>query len=227
MELFYWACLVSSIIYADESGDLGWSFAAPYRQGGSSRYLTVASLCVPSVKKHIPKRVIKDLYTKFHWRTTSEKKWTDMTDTQRAAFATAAIQMCTDHSDIHLHGITVKKESVEQHIRADENKLYNYMIRLSVLDCMAIQDTVTFIPDPRSIKVESGNSLHDYLQTELWFTRRVKTVLTTTPLASHSCKGLQFTDMLAGLIQQRFEDKYFGHIRICIRRLRLRRLFFG
>lgn len=218
---------VSSIIYADESGDLGWSFAAPYRSGGSSRYLTIASLCVPSHKKHIPKRVIRDLYTTFHWRSSSEKKWTDMTTNQRAAFATAASQMCTKHPDIHLHGITVKKERVEQHIRRDENKLYNYMIRLSVIDCMALQDAVNFIPDPRSIKVESGNSLHDYLQTELWFTRRVKTILTTTPLASHSCRGLQFADMLAGLVQQRFEDKYFEHMRTCIRQLRLKRLFFG
>ncbi len=215
------------IIYADESGDLGWSFAAAYRQGGSSRYLTIASVCVPPAKKHIPKRVIKDLYATFHWRTASEKKWTDMTVTQRNAFAAAALQMCNKHPEIHLHGITVKKERVEAHIRTDKNKLYNYMIRLSLLDCMAIDDAVTFIPDPRSIKVESGNSLHDYLQTELWFTRRVKTILTTAPVASHNCKGLQFADMLAGLIQERFEDRNFEHIRICIRRLRLKRLFFG
>ncbi|MGD0271830.1 MAG: DUF3800 domain-containing protein, partial [Candidatus Sulfotelmatobacter sp.] len=69
--------------------------------------------------------------------------------------------------------------------------------------------------------------LHDYLQTELWFTKKVKTKLTTTPLDSKNCRGVQFADMLAGLIQQRFEDKYFGHIKVCIRRLRLKRLFFG
>jgi hypothetical protein len=120
---FFIAPLLSSIIYADESGDLGWSFAAPYRHGGSSRYLTVASLCVPSVKKHIPKQVIKDLDMKFHWRTSSEKKWTDMTDVQRAAFVTAATQMCTDKPDTHLHGITVKKENVEQRGRFDGNLL--------------------------------------------------------------------------------------------------------
>jgi hypothetical protein len=218
---------VSSIIYVDESGDLGWSFGAPYRLGGSSRYLTVAVVCVPSSKKHIPKRVIKDLYRRLKWPTGVEKKWKDMGPTERAAFATAALKMCNDHPDIHLHAITVKKERVEEHVRADENKLYNYMIRLCVLDCMATQDEVTLIPDPRSIKVESGRSLHDYLQIELWFTRRVKTKLFTCPLDSKSCKGIQFADMLAGLVQQRFEDRYFDHIRICIRRLRLKKLFFG
>lgn len=202
-------------------------FTAPYRYGGSSRYLTIAAVCVPSEKKHILKRAIKELYDDFKWPATVEKKWQQMKPAERSAFATAAVEMCNKHPDIHLHGITVKKERVEDHIRSDENKLYNYMIRLCVIDCMAAQDRVVFIPDPRSIKVESGNSLHDYLQTELWFTHRVKTKLTTTPLDSKNCKGIQFADMLAGLIQHRFEDRYFDYIRICIRRLRLKKLFFG
>jgi hypothetical protein len=150
-----------------------------------------------------------------------------MIPAERTAFAHVAIAMCNKHPDIHLHAITVKKERVEAHIRSDHNKLYNYMIRLSVLDCMASQDQVTFIPDPRSIKVQSGNSLHDYLQMELWFTQRVKTRLNTTPLDSKNCLGIQFADMLAGLVQNRFEDRYFDYIRVCIRRLRLKKLFFS
>ncbi len=171
---------MSSIVYVDESGDLGWDFSAPYRSGGSSRYLTIAALCVPSDKKHIPKRAIKDLYQKFKWSTSVEKKWNQMTPAERGAFASVVEAMCNKHPEIHLHAITVKKERVEAHIRNDCNKLYNYMIRLCILDCMATQDQVVFIPDPRSIKVQSGNSLHDYLQTELWFTLKVKTKLSTT-----------------------------------------------
>lgn len=218
---------MASIVYLDESGDLGWTFDAPYRQGGSSRYLTVAALCVPAEKKHIPKRVIKALYHRFRWPTAVERKWTDMDSAERAAFAAAAARMCADHPDIHLHGITVKKERVEAHIRTDENKLYNYMIRLLILDCMVTQDRVTLVPDPRSIRVQSGSSLHDYLQIELWFSRKVKTQLLTSPMDSRHSKGVQFADMLAGLIQQRFEDKRFEHIRTCIRHLRLKRLFFA
>lgn len=33
-------------VYLDESGDLGWKFDAPYRSGGSSRYLTIAAIAV-------------------------------------------------------------------------------------------------------------------------------------------------------------------------------------
>jgi hypothetical protein len=57
--------MISVLIYLDESGDLGWSFDKPYRHGGSSRYLTIASLVVDPSKKHFPKRLIKKLYTKF------------------------------------------------------------------------------------------------------------------------------------------------------------------
>jgi hypothetical protein len=218
---------MSSIVYVDESGDLGWTFTAPYRHGGSSRYLTISALCLPRAKKHIPKRVIKDLYQAFKWPVGVEKKWNELKANERAAFAQALVKMRTQHPDIHLHGITVKKENVERHIRTDENKLYNYMIKLCILDCMAMEDSVVFIPDPRSIKVESGNSLHDYLQTELWFTKKTKTILTTDPRNSKTCINLQFADMLAGLIQHRFEDKYFGHMKTCARHLKLKRLFFG
>jgi hypothetical protein len=205
---------LSSIIYIDESGDLGWSFASPYRQGGSSRYLTIAALGVPSHKKHIPKRVIKNLYTHFKWPIDAEKKWKSMGPAERTAFASAALRMCKDHPDIPLHAISLKKERVEQHIRGDESKLYNYMIRLCVLDCMEKQDELTLVPDPRSIKVESGRSLHDYLQIELWFSRRAKTKLTTSPLGSKSSKGVQFADIRCGSPSLRQEVFCYFHQRM-------------
>ena len=219
--------LGAAIIYLDESGDLGWTFSAPYRQGGSSRYLTLASLCIPPEKKHIPKRIISDLYRKFHWSVSKEKKWSDMSQSARTEFAKSAVAMCNAHADICIHAIIVKKENVGEHIRRDPNKLYNYMIRLSLLDRIAAYDEVTMVPDPRSIKVESGNSLHDYLQTELWFTKSVKTKLLTRPVDSKSCRGIQFSDMVAGLVQTRFEDRFFDDIRILVPKLRLNRLFFG
>lgn len=117
--------MASSIIYLDESGDLGWTFTAPYRHGGSSRYLTISALCAPPEKKHIPKRIIKDLYTKFKWNVGEEKKWALMSEVERKHFAELARKMCEGHADIRLIAIVVKKENVLGHIRADGNKLYN------------------------------------------------------------------------------------------------------
>lgn len=218
---------MSAIIYIDESGDLGWNIAAPVGNGGSSRHLTISALYVPWAKKHIPKRFIKDLYDHFSWKHSEEKKWSEMTQSERQGFAQAIPALCGAHQDIHLRSITVRKVNVEAHIRQDPNKLYNYMIRLLLLDCMAAEDRVTLIPDPRSIKVKSGNSLHDYLQTELWFTKKVRTILETRPQDSQFCMGIQFADMLAGLVQQRWETGYIENIRCCAANLKMKSLFFG
>lgn len=194
-------------IYLDESGDLGWTFSAPYRNGGSSRYLTIASVAVSASDRHRPKRLIKKLYKKFHWPINKEKKWVDMTISERVYFATKARELQANYPDnIRYLSITVKKENVQPHIREDANKLYNYMIGLSLLNEMSKHSAVTFVPDPRSIKVESGNSLHDYLQTKLWFDMVATTVLTTSPLDSASSLNVQFSDMLSGIVQGHFED---------------------
>ena len=214
-------------IYLDESGDLGWNFASPYRAGGSSRFLTIGALCVPPAKKHLPARLLKNLYQEFHWNPSGEKKWSDMSDSARKRFAEYARRMCDMHTDIHLRCIAVRKENALQHIRNDSNKLYNYMIRLSLLDLMATHDTVIMVPDPRAIKVQSGNSLHDYLQIELWFTKNVQTRLLTQPQDSRHCRGIQFTDMLCGLIQSHYEDGEQANFKLLAPRVHVSRLYFG
>jgi hypothetical protein len=199
--------LSSAIIFADESGDLGWTFDKPYRTGGSSRHLTVAAICVPTEKRHLPKRAVRNLYKAYGWPTCTERKWVDMPAPARTDFAKAAVELCTKNPDISMHAIIVNKVNVEAHIRKDPNKLYNFMVKVSLLDCFAKYDTATFVPDERSIKVESGRSLHDYLQTELWFTKKVRSVLTTLPLESKHCLGIQFADMLSGVVQSCVEDR--------------------
>ncbi|WP_223630219.1 DUF3800 domain-containing protein [Pseudomonas atacamensis] len=194
-------------IYLDESGDLGWKFDAPYRNGGSSRYLTIAALVASEEKRHLPKRLIKKLYQKFNWPATEEKKWSGMNAAQRLAFATASQKMLADNpGHFRYISITVKKENVRAHIRSDENKLYNYMIATVLLDEMSKYDEVNFVPDPRSVKVKSGNSLHDYLQTQLWFENDCETIIITRPCDSMQCHQIQFSDMLSGLVQTHFED---------------------
>src|SRR6202000_3130697 len=86
------------------------------------------------------------------------------------------------------------------HLRSDPNKLYNFMLKSMLIDEMKSHDRVHFIPDNRSVKVESGNSLHDYLQTTLWYEAGVSTILHTTSTDSKQCRGLQFADFMAGAI---------------------------
>jgi hypothetical protein len=199
---------MSSILaYLDESGDLGWNFSRPYRSGGSSRYLTIGVLIVESSAKEQPKRLIRNLYKKFKWPTAIEKKWSGMQLHEKEYFSNEALKLQNKFGEkIRYLSITVKKENVQAHIRNDANKLYNYMICCLVLNEISKHETVVLVPDPRSIKVASGNSLHDYLQIKLWFEKQVRTRLTTTPCDSSSSLNVQFSDMLSGLVQGHFED---------------------
>ena len=102
------------LIYSDESGDLGWTFDAPYRTGGSSRHLTIASLIVDESIKHIPKRLISELYNKFKWPTSIEKKWSDMITEERTYFSKGAVKIVDNNKElIKYASITVKKENVD------------------------------------------------------------------------------------------------------------------
>lgn len=218
--------MASAVIYLDESGDLGWKFDAPYRQGGSSRYLTIAALIVPSDKTQHAKRLIRNLYERRKWKPGVEKKWSDMTPAAKLDFAEEVIKLHHVHNDIKYFVITARKENVWQHIRNDPNKLYNYMIKIMLLDEMARYERVTLIPDPRSIKVASGNSLHDYLQTELWMEKKAATVLNTNPQDSIKCLGLQFADMLAGAIREHHEDGHSPYFKVLRPAIRAHYLFF-
>ena len=167
------------------------------------------------------------LFYRFRDTTTNnEKKWSMMTVAERTEFANVAHAFCSAHDDIHLHSITVRKQNVQSHLQADGNKLYNYMIRLSLLARMRKHPEVLLIPDPRSIKVQSGNSLPDYLQTLLWFHLRCTTVLRMQPLESHKCLGIQFADMLCGAIQSAFEDNNYTYLSVVAPCLDHKRLYF-
>jgi hypothetical protein len=217
---------LSILIYLDESGDLGWSLTRPYGRGGSSRHLTIGALVVPEHKNHLPSRIIRDLYTEHGWSTTGEKKWSDMPKKARAAFVTKALKLKQQHPDIRYHAIVVSKCKVQTHMQADPNLLYNYMIKLLLINEMKQHPAVTLVPDPRSIKVQSGNSMHDYLQLNLWYTEKVPTKLTTLQQDSKKTLQLQFADMLCGVVQGHYEqgrsDSLNG-LRHCIH---LKELFF-
>ena len=149
-------------IYLDESGDTGWIFDQPYTKGGSSRFLVIAACMVPPEKDHKPERLLRHIYKHRKWNTGSEKKWARMSPEARTAFAKDAAKLAVSEPELRLSAIVVDKRNVQEHIRQDSNKLYNYMVKLLILDEMAKHDHVYFVPDPRSIKVESGNSLHDW-----------------------------------------------------------------
>jgi hypothetical protein len=211
-------------VYLDESGDMGWTFSKPFRHGGSSRFLCLAIMFLPKADRKRPKRIIAEMYRKYGW--VSEMKASSASPTQEMEFAEKAVEILTAHKNIKIDCIVAKKEKVQQHIRCDSNKVYNYMCKLVIPDYVQSERQIEFIPDKRSIKVKSGNSLSDYLQTVLWFDFSAKTKLVNHPQESDRNYNLQFVDWMAHCVWSHFEDgeqDVFAKLRPSIK---VRKLYF-
>lgn len=193
-------------VYLDESGDLGWKFDNPYRHGGSSRFLTIAFIVCPPEKKHLIKRIVKGVYTTNRFNRKNEVKGSSLSIDIKKTIAQKTKQLLDSNLDISLGSITVRKTNVQVHIRQDANKLYNYMLRLSILDKIDNYDTVNLIRDNKTIKVKSGNSLIDYLQTVLWFDHNSRTTIIDIPSDSKSVDNLIFIDWINNIVWSHFED---------------------
>jgi len=137
----------SAYVYLDEAGDLGWKLDAPRNSGGSSKYLTISAIFMPKKKSDFPRKLVRSIYRRFGWSQSVEHKWCSMDVDQRSICAAEIRKLCESNPDISLHAIVVKKQNVRSHIRKDSNELYNYMIRLALLDRMSEHKVVTMIPE--------------------------------------------------------------------------------
>jgi len=213
-------------VFLDESGDLGWNFEHPFREGGSSRFLTLAFLVVDESTHKYPRRLIKKFREHYCMRVSREIKGSNLSPRQLLHFANKVEQLLNAHDEIQLRAITVMKENVRSHIRKDSNKLYNFMINLCLLELIKSEPVVYFTPDPRSIKVSSGDSMIDYLQTQLWFEKGVETSLIELPHESHTNLNLQFVDVVSHIVWSHYEDCKSEPYKIISPRLHCKNLFF-
>ena len=194
-------------IYLDESGDLGWVLNKPYRHGGSSRYLTIAFVSFPSEKTYLLKSIVRKVYNYTGTSSNIELKGSALTLEAKKYFANKVVKLISMNPDIKVGAITVNKNKVQAHIREDANKLYNYMIRLAVLESIKNEPLVNLIRNNKSVKVKSGNSLIEYLQIILWFDLGAKTKIIDIPSDSKRVLNLIFIDWINNLIWGNYEDR--------------------
>lgn len=200
-------------VYLDESGDLGWKFNQPYRSGGSSRYLTIAYILMPRESHHLLGRLVRDCYKKWCIDPKKELKGNLMSYARRTDIVKAAIKMLEKEPRARLGAITVKKENVDERIRKDPNKLYNYMMGLVLTERIKVYDHVQLIRDNRSIKVEDGNFIGYYLQMQLWFELEAPTILVDEPVDSRVSAHVQFVDWISYIVWIAYEDERREHFK--------------
>ena len=208
---FYYVHNMNVAIYLDESGDCGWSFDKPLRNGGSSRYLTLAAVIVPVDKTHVISSVVRSIYRKRKRSQQSEIKSTELSKKEREAFVRDVLTIQRKHSDIKFIAITVRKENVKSNLRQDPNRFYNYVMKLLLLDYMMQYEHIQLLPDARSVKTSFQNSLDVYLKNMIVdrvansdFDKPIPK-LETTPCESKHHLEIQFADILASLFWAKHE----------------------
>jgi hypothetical protein len=208
-------------IYLDESGDLGWSF-----DKGSSKFLTIAAISVPFIHDAFLTRFIHSLYNELNLNTENEAKWSTMEIHHRVYFAKNIVKFIAKHSVVRVFSITVLKTMVLDYIRTDINKLYNYMVRLMLSKEMSSHSKVKFYPDQRSMKKTSRDSMHDYIQSYLWFDKKSSCILETNHSNSKHYKGVQIADMIAGMVRYRFEKEDLDAFDYIKKHIMIKKLYF-
>ena len=217
---------IHSHIYLDESGDLGWSFCKPYRSGGSSRFLTLGYLITPTTHINIPKRLVKEFYQKFNFPKNTEVKASMLKSEHKNYICNKTVDLIKKYPDFKLGTITVKKESVAQHVRNDGNSLYNFMIGDSIIPHIKDHHSAKLTRDNRTIKMASGLSCRDYIQTIIWFHRNKETHFNDNPTHSHLDDGLIYIDWITNIIWTKYEDGYLDWANIIAPYIEDRRLYF-
>lgn len=199
-----------SHVYLDESGDLGWTLNKPYRQGGSSRFLTLGYLICPITHTNIPKRLVKDFYTHFSFNPKEEIKASQLKKHHKDFICAETVKMLGKYPDFHLGAITVNKNNVNLSIRTDGNVLYNYLMGASILDVVKGHLSCKITRDNRTVKTLSGHSCIEYLRTIMWMHLKQETVLTDNPTHSHHDDGIIFIDWITNIVWSKHEDNYDG-----------------
>ena len=212
--------------YLDESGDLGFNFSSPYRKGGSSRYLTIAFVICPKGKKHLLQRIVKRVYQKYGFNPKEEIKASSLTLDVKKDISHRIITLVNSNSEISINSITVKKQNVASHIRQDSNLLYNYMLKLALLDKIDTYPLVNLIRDNRSVKLKSGNSLSEYLKTTMYFEYNSSTQIVDIPSDSKQVTNLVLADWLNNIVWGHYEDGNSAPFLILSPKLKNQTLFF-
>ncbi len=213
-------------VYLDESGDLGWKFSSPFRKGGSSRYMTIAFIICPSEKKHLLKRVVSKVYSRIKAIPGTEVKGSSLSLSDKEYVASQTVNLLQKHPDIKIVYITVQKENVQPHIQSDSNLIYNYMMRLALLKEVDKYPVINLIRDNKSVKIKSGNTLLNYLQTELYFSHGSSAKLVDIPSDSKAVQNLIFIDWINNLIWGHYEDKNSSPYNILRTHIHSNQLFF-
>ncbi|PIF33394.1 uncharacterized protein DUF3800 [Flavobacterium sp. 9] len=193
-------------IYIDESGDLGWKFDKPNRDGGSSRFITITGIIISKDEEKYISRFISDIYKKYNLTPNIEKKGANFIS-EHSSFITSQLanKIITKSTSFKIISITVNKSKVYKSLRKDKNIFYNYVLGLLLKPEIIQLDNAEIVLDKRTIKVSHGESFPDYIKTEIWG-QGIDIDISCEFLESTNNKMIWFADWYANFIWRNHED---------------------
>lgn len=217
-------------IYIDESGDLGWKFDKPNRDGGSSRFITITGIIISKDEEKYISRFISDIYKKYNLTPNIEKKGANFIS-EHSSFITSQLtnKIINKSASFKIISITVNKSKVYGALRKDKNIFYNYVLGLLLKPEIIQLDNAEIVLDKRTIKVSHGESFPDYIKTEIWG-QGIDIDISCEFLESTNNKMIWFADWYANFIWRNHEDSESSSYTILIElpknRFLEKRLFF-
>lgn len=212
-------------VYIDESGDTGWSFNKPNGQGGSSRYLTIAYVIVPSNKASSLSRLVRKIYEFFKLNIKVEKKGASFRSDDAKVISKKIVSLLNDGS-IKIGAAVVDKQNVPLRIQEDKTVIYNYALVKVVSPEIDGYSKATIIPDKRTVKVVNGDTLDNYFRIHLHAELLSDTILHYEPRISEKEHNLWFIDWIANFIWRSYENGDMEAFDILREHIKTEELFF-
>jgi hypothetical protein len=189
----------------DEAGDTGWSLNHPYGKGGSSRFLILAAISIPSGKNKLIERIVRHLYRSRKGRKLSnELKSTELNGHEKMNFAKKLIDVKQKNPDINLMAVVAEKGNVNTALRTKCESFYTHMAEQMLHTELARKTVVDFFPDARAMKPKDKHALPNYLETQLAISGHIPTI-TTTPSESGRLLEIQCADIICSILFSHYE----------------------
>jgi len=181
------------IIYIDESGILG----------KKERYFVLAVFIPQNPKR--TKNIIKRCYVNFKIKNKrKEIKGSELNFQQKQKF----LNLLDNKDDFSASYIVADKHHLKPNIIKDKNICYNYLLNFLLKQIIkGASENIDIILDNHSVKVNSINSLQDYIRIKAYTDWNFQNELTFKHMNSEDCKNLQVIDVIANIVWQKYNYK--------------------
>lgn len=204
------------VIFLDESGDLGWSFDKPRRQGGSSRFMTIAGIEIEKNKiKHLC-RFVHALHLKYNLGVGIEVKGLKFSDDLAARILKDIQIFFLEIPSLKVMSITADKQKTPNALRRDKNVFYNYISSALLTDILNGHNDGEVIFDDRTIRRGSRNSLEDCLKSKCWGELGLTASISCRYEDSKKNPGIWVADWLANFIWRHYENNLHEAYDACL-----------